>query len=176
MQNLALQLRRAGLQKQLVSVNEQIASVNTSKRDRAFARLATAFQRGNSDLFMTETDKERAKEAKAELGLSDLRFCDLREIVRIHQKSLGTVISELDERRKALGKASGKLGRLIRKMERPIPKIVGPLPASWFLTPAQARHVGGSGKVRQNKQPEKPGKNLKASQRQQQVTVMRTHT
>ena len=163
-----------------------------SKRNRAFMQLATALQRGGR-LDMTAIDIERAKEGATFLGgnisaivhaafdasvsESDrwIHFRDMKEIVSIHQKSSGVRICELNQKRKALGKASGKLGRLIRKIERPIVKIEGPLPAHWFLTQAQRSHVGGAGKTRQPKQEKKSGRQ-KASQRQQQVTVMRTHT
>lgn len=60
--------------------------------------------------------------------------------------------------------AVGKLSRLIHKMERPVPKIAGPMPERWFCTKKDLD--GGGRKARVVPQEPKKKGSLKASQRQ----------
>lgn len=131
---------------------------NFQKNERTanFNRLDRAL-RGNAGV-MTDADKERAKKAAAELGgiipllVERNAYSELREIIRAHQKGAGAQLHELNQRRAGLGRASGKLSRVIRKATRPV-RNGGEFSAKWVLT-AKDREGGGRNKVRPTKQVE----------------------
>lgn len=133
--------RRAGFQKEICKL-----SLARSERDKAFDRLATAMNRG-SVARLTEVDVDRARKSAEIIGGTtkelvthftspskmnrDECFRDVVEIVRAHQKGVGTLLSETFKKKVGLTGASARLGKIIRKAKNPsdLTKVLANLPS-----------------------------------------------